>query len=168
MMPTHTHNNNTDTIKGWEFGGGVRMACTNVDGTFYAIQGSCPRCAFDLWKGDLIKDDPGFENKPLVACPTCSTIFSFQNGKYGPPMKRTGLQAFVGNLAKTATQEDSYYKREGICYYYRWWRWAGVLFGETNGSIMIHSWGSSGACSLSKRGRIDSTLLYSLSRRTRT
>ena len=95
-------------IKGWEFGGGSRLACANVEGQFYAVQGDCPRCAFDLWKGDLIIDDPGFEGKPLVACPTCSTTYSLKTGKYGPPLKRTGLQAFVGNLAKTATEGDAY------------------------------------------------------------
>lgn len=96
------------TIKGWEFGGGVQMACANVDGKFYALQGDCPRCAFDLFKGDLIDTDPAWDNKPLVACPTCSTTFSFKTGKYGPRLKRTGLQAFVGNLAKTATEKDSF------------------------------------------------------------
>lgn len=90
-------------IKGWEFGEGKKMACANVDGNFFAVQGDCPRCGFDLWKGDLIADDPGFENLPRVACPTCSTTFSLRDGKFGPPLKRSGLAGFVGNLAKTAT-----------------------------------------------------------------
>ena len=94
-------------IKGWEFGQNVRMACANVNGRFYAVQGTCPRCGFDLWKGDLIADDPGWDDLPRVACPTCATTFSLTSGKHGPPLKRTGLQAFVGNLAKTATQTDS-------------------------------------------------------------
>ena len=29
-------------IKGWEFGEGQRMACANVAGSFYAVQGDCP------------------------------------------------------------------------------------------------------------------------------
>ena len=94
-------------VKGWEFGEGVRMACANVNGRYYALEGQCPRCSFDLWKGDLIVDDPGFEDLPRLACPTCSTTFSMRNGKYGPPLKRKGLQAFVGNLAKTATVNES-------------------------------------------------------------
>ena len=94
------------TIKGWEFGDKVTMACANVGGTFYAVQGDCPRCAFDLWKGDLIADDPAWEELPRVACPTCATTYSMVTGKYGPQLKRTGLQGFVGNLAKTATQGD--------------------------------------------------------------
>eukprot|EP00521_Asterionellopsis_glacialis_P003879 CAMPEP_0195267730 /NCGR_PEP_ID=MMETSP0706-20130129/12755_1 /TAXON_ID=33640 /ORGANISM="Asterionellopsis glacialis, Strain CCMP134" /LENGTH=187 /DNA_ID=CAMNT_0040322519 /DNA_START=188 /DNA_END=751 /DNA_ORIENTATION=- len=94
-------------LKGWEFGEGVRIACANVDDGFYGIQGSCPRCGFDLWKGDLIYDDPGWEDLPRVACPTCSTTFSLKNGKHGPPIKRKGLSAFVGNLAKSATAQDS-------------------------------------------------------------
>jgi nitrite reductase/ring-hydroxylating ferredoxin subunit len=93
-------------IKGWEFGEGQQMACANVDGTFYAIQGDCPRCAFDLWKGDLIANDPAWEELPRVACPTCSTTYSFVSGKYGPPIKRTGLAAFVGKLASTATATE--------------------------------------------------------------
>jgi hypothetical protein len=30
------------TLKGWEFGDGVQMACANVGGTFFAIQVSLP------------------------------------------------------------------------------------------------------------------------------
>lgn len=56
-----------------------------------------------MWKGDLISNDPGWDDLPRVACPTCSTTFSLISGKYGPPIKRTGLAGFVGNLAKTAT-----------------------------------------------------------------
>jgi len=96
------------TIKGWEFGEGVRMACANVNGKFYALQGDCPRCAFDLWKGDLIADDPVWEDCPRVACPTCATTFSFRTGKKGPALKRRGLAGIVGGLAKTATQLDEY------------------------------------------------------------
>mmetsp|Transcript_5030 Transcript_5030/g.14558 ORF Transcript_5030/g.14558 Transcript_5030/m.14558 type:complete len:202 (-) Transcript_5030:1577-2182(-) len=90
-------------IKGWEFGDKKVMACANVGGEFYAVQGDCPRCGFDLWKGDLIVDDPGFEDLPRVACPTCSTTFAMKSGFYGPPLKRTGLAGFVSGLAKTAT-----------------------------------------------------------------
>lgn len=90
-------------MKGWEFGDKKVMTCANVGGQFYAVQGDCPRCSFDLWKGDLIADDPGFEDLPRVACPTCATTFSMRSGKYGPPLKRTGLAGFVGGLAKTAT-----------------------------------------------------------------
>mmetsp|Transcript_33929 Transcript_33929/g.50312 ORF Transcript_33929/g.50312 Transcript_33929/m.50312 type:complete len:199 (-) Transcript_33929:58-654(-) len=96
-------------IKGWEFGGGLKMACTNVDGSYYAVQGECPRCAFDLWKGDLLVDEEVWEGDvPRVACPTCSTTYSFRTGYYGPPLKRSGLSGFVSNLAKTATQTEEY------------------------------------------------------------
>jgi hypothetical protein len=70
------------------------------------VSGECPRCAFDLWKGDLIANDPGFEDLPRVACPTCATTYSLRTGRYGPPLKRTGLAGFVGRLAKTATAGD--------------------------------------------------------------
>lgn len=91
------------TIKGWQFGDNKVMACANVGGKFFAVQGDCPRCSFDLWKGDLIADDPAWEDTPRVACPTCATTFSLKSGLYGPPLKRTGLAGFVGGLAKTAT-----------------------------------------------------------------
>jgi nitrite reductase/ring-hydroxylating ferredoxin subunit len=96
------------TIKGWEFGNQVRMACANVDGKLYALQGDCPRCAFDLFQGDLLTDDEVWEEVPRVACPTCATTFSFRNGKKGPPLKRAGLSGWVSGLAKTATQMDEY------------------------------------------------------------
>lgn len=90
-------------MKGWEFGDRKVMACANVGGDFYAVQGDCPRCAFDLWKGELIADDPAFEDLPRVACPTCATTYSMRSGMFGPPIKRTGLAGFVSGLAKTAT-----------------------------------------------------------------
>lgn len=90
-------------IKGWEFGNNLRMVSANVNGKYFALEGQCPRCAFDLWKGDLISDDPAFEDLPRIACPTCSTTFSLVNGKPGPPLKRSGLQKFVGSLTTTAT-----------------------------------------------------------------
>jgi nitrite reductase/ring-hydroxylating ferredoxin subunit len=94
------------TIKGWEFGDQVCMVCANVNGKLYALQGDCPRCAFDLWKGDLIADDPAWDDLPRVACPTCATTFSLKTGTRGPSIKRTGLAGFVGGLTKTATQND--------------------------------------------------------------
>jgi nitrite reductase/ring-hydroxylating ferredoxin subunit len=92
-----------DSIKGWEFGNKVRLVCANVKGKYYALQGECPRCAFDLFKGKLIIDDPGFEDLPRVACPTCSTTYALSSGKHGPPLTRQGLAGFVGGLAMTAT-----------------------------------------------------------------
>ena len=84
------------------------MACANVDNQLYAIQGSCPRCAFDLWKGDLLTDKDVWENAPCIACPTCSTTYGLRNGAYGPPLKRTGLAGFVTGLAATSTNADAY------------------------------------------------------------
>jgi nitrite reductase/ring-hydroxylating ferredoxin subunit len=94
------------SIKGWEFGNQVCVVCANVKGKLYALQGDCPRCAFDLWKGDLITDDPAWDDLPRVACPTCATTFSLKTGARGPSIKRSGLAGFVGGLAKTATQND--------------------------------------------------------------
>ncbi|CAB9503029.1 expressed unknown protein [Seminavis robusta] len=94
-------------VKGWEFGDSFTMVCANVNDRFYALEGQCPRCAFDLWKGDLIADDPAWEDLPRIACPTCMTTYGMVSGKRGPPVKRTGLAGFVGNLAKTATADDS-------------------------------------------------------------
>jgi len=103
-----------NSLRGWEFGEGVSLvvAATTDARTdqpkYWALQAACPRCAFDLFKGDLIVDDAGFRDLPIVACPTCSTTYSLRTGKHGPPLKRTGLQAFTSNLAKTATATDAY------------------------------------------------------------
>jgi nitrite reductase/ring-hydroxylating ferredoxin subunit len=94
-------------LKGWEFGEGVRVACCQTNGRYYAVQGECPRCAFDLWKGDLIANDPAFDELPRVACPTCATTYSMRTGKCGPPLKRKGLSAFVSGLTKSATTSDA-------------------------------------------------------------
>mmetsp|Transcript_38228 Transcript_38228/g.92955 ORF Transcript_38228/g.92955 Transcript_38228/m.92955 type:complete len:208 (-) Transcript_38228:189-812(-) len=100
----------TNQVKGWEFGEKKKMACVNIDQKLYGIQGDCPRCGFDLWQGDIIDatqgNEAGFEELPRIACPTCSTTYSLQTGKFGPPLKRKGLAGFVSNLAKQATQGD--------------------------------------------------------------
>lgn len=93
-------------LKGWEFGDSKKLVCTNVGGKYYAIQANCPRCAFDLYNGKLVIEE-AFGADPQVACPTCSTTFSFVTGEHGPPYKQTGLAAFVGNAARTATISDS-------------------------------------------------------------
>ena len=97
-----------NAMKGWEFGDRKTMVCAQVANQFYALQGDCPRCGFDLYKGELIfPDDPGgWTELPRVACPTCATTYSLQSGTFGPPIQRTGLAGFVGKLAKTATQGD--------------------------------------------------------------
>ena len=51
-------------------------------------------------------DDPGFA-QDCLACPTCATTYALSSGKAGPPLKRKGLAAFVGNLAKTATAQEA-------------------------------------------------------------
>ena len=108
ILPTHTRTTFCiGSIKGWEFGNNFRLVCANVNNRFYALEGQCPRCAFDLWKGDLIVNDPGFDDLPRIACPTCSTTYAMTTGKKGPPLKRTGLAGFVGKLAKTATIDGS-------------------------------------------------------------
>jgi nitrite reductase/ring-hydroxylating ferredoxin subunit len=94
-------------IKGWEFGEQKTLVCANVDGKFLALQGNCPRCGFDLFRGDLIANDPGWEDLPRIACPTCATTYSLVSGKKGPPIVRKGLAGFVGGLAKTATTAES-------------------------------------------------------------
>jgi len=95
-------------LRGWQFGEKQTMVSTNMQGTFYALQGVCPRCGFDLFKGDLLTDGEVFKDVPRVACPTCATTYSFRTGKPGPPLKRTGLAGFVTGLAKTATINDEY------------------------------------------------------------
>ena len=59
-----------------------------------------------MWKGDLIVNDPGFE-KDSLACPTCATTYALATGKAGPTLKRKGLAALVGNLAKAATAGEA-------------------------------------------------------------
>lgn len=90
-------------IKGWAFGEDQTIAAANVDGKYYAVDGTCPRCAFDLFKGKLLVDKDVWGADPVVACPTCSTTYNFKSGKFGPEYKQTGLAGFVNTWAKTAT-----------------------------------------------------------------
>lgn len=93
-------------VKGWEFGSKKRLASANINGIFYAIQGECPRCAFDLFKGDLVTSSAFGKDVPRIACPTCASTYSLKTGKHGPALKRKGLAGWVGGLATTATIND--------------------------------------------------------------
>lgn len=94
-------------VKGWAFGRDQQLACVNVGGKLYAIQGKCPRCAFDLFKGDVVTDEAFGKDIPRLACPTCATTYSLKTGKHGPALKRKGLAGFVGGLTITATINDA-------------------------------------------------------------
>eukprot|EP00816_Leptocylindrus_hargravesii_P008446 CAMPEP_0196813588 /NCGR_PEP_ID=MMETSP1362-20130617/37781_1 /TAXON_ID=163516 /ORGANISM="Leptocylindrus danicus, Strain CCMP1856" /LENGTH=169 /DNA_ID=CAMNT_0042189895 /DNA_START=106 /DNA_END=615 /DNA_ORIENTATION=- len=100
-------------VKGWEFGNEQRMACANVGGQLFALEGTCPRCGFDLWKGTVIYEE-AFGSDPVLACPTCSTTYNLKSGKYGPPFKRNGLAGFVSGLAQSATPSTQ--GKDANCY----------------------------------------------------
>ena len=97
----------TGKIRGWAFGEDRTIACANVDGQYYAVEGQCPRCAFDLYKGKLLVDADVWGPEPRVACPTCSVTYSLKTGKFGPEYKATGLAGFVNSWAKTATVNNA-------------------------------------------------------------
>lgn len=94
-------------IKGWVVGeDNQRVACANVNGKYYAVQGECPRCAFDLYRGKVVNVERSKD--PHVACPTCGATFSLRTGKRGPVIANDGfLSGFVNNLAKSATIGNS-------------------------------------------------------------
>eukprot|EP00814_Leptocylindrus_danicus_P017627 CAMPEP_0116009288 /NCGR_PEP_ID=MMETSP0321-20121206/3347_1 /TAXON_ID=163516 /ORGANISM="Leptocylindrus danicus var. danicus, Strain B650" /LENGTH=169 /DNA_ID=CAMNT_0003478229 /DNA_START=110 /DNA_END=619 /DNA_ORIENTATION=+ len=100
-------------VKGWELGNEQRMACANVGGQLFALEGICPRCGFDLWKGTVICEE-AFGSDPVLACPTCSTTYNLKSGKYGPPFKRNGLAGFVSGLAQSATPNTQ--GKDAKCY----------------------------------------------------
>jgi len=95
-------------IKGWAFGEDRTICCANVGGKFLAVDGICPRCGFDLFKGKLLVDEEVWGPEPCVACPTCACTFSLKTGKYGPEYKAKGLAGFVNTWAKTATVNNAY------------------------------------------------------------
>eukprot|EP00549_Striatella_unipunctata_P016735 CAMPEP_0118692368 /NCGR_PEP_ID=MMETSP0800-20121206/11238_1 /TAXON_ID=210618 ORGANISM="Striatella unipunctata, Strain CCMP2910" /NCGR_SAMPLE_ID=MMETSP0800 /ASSEMBLY_ACC=CAM_ASM_000638 /LENGTH=185 /DNA_ID=CAMNT_0006590333 /DNA_START=49 /DNA_END=606 /DNA_ORIENTATION=- len=90
-------------IKGWEFGNNVRMASAQINGNYYAVQGDCPRCGFDLYRGTLVTD----QDPPALACPTCAVTYSLTTGAHGPPLEKKGLTGWVNALAKTATLAEA-------------------------------------------------------------
>jgi len=94
-------------IRGWAFGEDRTIACANVDGEYLAVDGTCPRCGFDLFKGKLLTDADVWGPQPRVACPTCSTTYSLKTGKFGPEYKAKGLAGFVNTWALTATVDNA-------------------------------------------------------------
>lgn len=95
-------------IRGWAFGDGKTVCSANVNGEYFALDGACPRCGFDLFKGKLLDDRDVWGPEPVVACPTCSTTYSLKTGKYGPPYKNKGLSGFVNGWAQTATSANAF------------------------------------------------------------
>ena len=93
----------TGNIRGWAFGNDRTVCAANVDGRFFAIDGACPRCAFDLYRGKLLVDEEVWGPEPRVACPTCGVTYGLKTGKAGPEYKNKGLAGFVNTWAKTAT-----------------------------------------------------------------
>lgn len=89
-------------MKGWQFGEDKTITCTKFSGNYYALSGTCPRCAFDLFRGKNLVDDPGWPD-PSVACTTCYTTYNWMNGQAGATMKKKGFAGFVGGLAASAT-----------------------------------------------------------------
>lgn len=100
-------NTHTGKIRGWAFGEDRTVACANVNGKFYAVEGTCPRCSFDLFKGKLLVDEDVWGPEPRVACPTCSVTYSLKTGKFGAEYKNKGLAGFVNTWAKTATVNNA-------------------------------------------------------------
>ena len=90
-------------IRGWAFGEGRTVACANVGGEYLAVDGRCPRCGFDLYRGRLLDDADVWGPEPHVACPTCAATYSLRTGRFGPEYRATGLAGFVNTWAKTAT-----------------------------------------------------------------
>ena len=74
-----------------------------MGGKYLAVDGRCPRCGFDLYRGRLLDDADVWGPEPHVACPTCAATYSLRTGKSGPEYKATGLAGFVSTWAKTAT-----------------------------------------------------------------
>lgn len=94
-------------IRGWAFGEDRTICAANVDGDYFGIDGTCPRCAFDLYKGKLLTDKDVWGSDPRVACPTCSTTYSLKTGKFGPEYKSKGLTGWVNTWAQTATVNNA-------------------------------------------------------------
>ena len=109
-MQQMNHNDKTikGKIRGWAFGEDRTLACANVNGNYLAVDGQCPRCGFDLYKGKVIDDAEVWGPEPIVACPTCSTTYSLVTGKYGAEYKNKGLAGFVNGWTQTATMDKAY------------------------------------------------------------
>lgn len=94
-------------IRGWAFGEDKTICCANVDGKYLAVDGACPRCGFDLYKGKLLNDEDVWGPEPRVTCPTCSTTYSLTTGIVGPEYKNKGLTRWVNTWAQTATVNNA-------------------------------------------------------------
>ncbi|CAM9629096.1 unnamed protein product [Chrysoparadoxa australica] len=86
---------------GWEEAGPTKLAAIKHQGSYYAMESACTKCAWDLWKGDVLPADG--KDSARVACPLCGTTYKLANGAPGEPIKRSGLAGWVGGLAQQST-----------------------------------------------------------------
>ncbi|GMI22025.1 hypothetical protein TeGR_g8490 [Tetraparma gracilis] len=71
----------------------IAVALPPGSSSFFGLSASCPRCGFDLYKGELLSSTLG--------CPTCKTRFSLADGE----PQGEGPGDFVSRLARTATMD---------------------------------------------------------------
>jgi nitrite reductase/ring-hydroxylating ferredoxin subunit len=65
---------------------GERLALFNVQGTFYAIDDTCPHSGGPLGEGEL--------DGAIVTCPWHGATFDVQTGAVTGPPARTGVRSF--------------------------------------------------------------------------
>jgi nitrite reductase/ring-hydroxylating ferredoxin subunit len=78
--------------------GGRIVALFNVDGTYYAIDDTCPHRGGPLWEGELM----GAE----VTCPWHGARFNVANGANLSPPARTGVASYKVQVVGDEVQID--------------------------------------------------------------
>mmetsp|Transcript_59084 Transcript_59084/g.163213 ORF Transcript_59084/g.163213 Transcript_59084/m.163213 type:complete len:213 (-) Transcript_59084:296-934(-) len=94
-------------IKAWALplGAGGKekiLTCVNYASDLHVFDSSCTKCAWDMWKGDVVPT----ENEPRIACPLCGTTYVLSSGEPRAALKREGFQGWVGGLARTSTAAE--------------------------------------------------------------
>ncbi|GMH94746.1 hypothetical protein TrST_g3360 [Triparma strigata] len=85
-------------ITGWIVGTDTKVAVANINDVYYGLQGACPRCGFDLFRGTATTSP-----NPKISCPTCRTSYNAASGQPDGELKGD----FTSNLARLATTDKS-------------------------------------------------------------
>lgn len=95
-------------IKAWEleFGGSLKkFACVRPrQSEIYLIDGTCSRCGFDLWKGEIILPEDG--SPPRLSCNVCRQVFELPTGDAKGIQLKDGFSGWVNGLARSATTTE--------------------------------------------------------------
>ena len=95
-------------IRAWELNIGStarKFACVRPRASeVFLVDGTCSRCAFDLWRGEIILPSDG--SPARLSCPVCGQVYELSSGEPKGIQKKEGFNGWVNGLVRSATLSE--------------------------------------------------------------